>query len=134
MTPLHEQAGGEAAIRAVLEDLYERLFDDPMIGFLFEGHDRRKIVEAQLPFTRRMLGDTSARYEGRSIPDAHASLPILPGHFDRRHKLLADVLEAHRIPPAVREAWLRLDRGLRGAVLRVGQARIGELNDPEAPC
>lgn len=130
---LCDQVGGEDGIRTILDDLYARLFDDPIVGFLFAGHDREQIVRAQTLFTRRMLGDLTADYRGRSIPDAHADLPILPGHFDRRHLLLARVLEEHALPPRVREAWLRLDRGLRGAVLKVGQSRIDALNQPPEP-
>ncbi len=135
MSLLLDQVGGEEVVRAVLDDLYTRLFDDPMVGFLFAGHDREHIVRAQTLFTRRLLGDTRAPYTGKSIPDAHAALPILPGHFDRRHKLLADVLAAHGVPPDARLAWLRLDQGLRTAVLRVGSARAGALNTPDKdPC
>lgn len=124
---------GEPTIAAVLDRLYERLFSDPMVGFLFDGHDRQHIVRMQTLFTRRLLGDTSAEYTGKSIPDAHASLPILPGHFDRRHRLLAETLEASGLPPHLRDAWLRLDRSLRTAVLHAGQHRIDELRSPEAP-
>ncbi len=132
MTPLptlYEQLG-EARLFAVLDDLYTRLFDDPMVGFLFAGHDREHIVAMQMMFTRRLLGDTQAPYTGKSIPDAHATLPILPGHFDRRHRVLAEVLEAHRVPDDVRAVWLRLDQALRPSVLRAGRERISELNAP----
>lgn len=126
--PLIAQVGGPATVRAILDDLYARLFDDPMVGFLFAGHDRARIVEMQLAFTRRMLGD-DVSYDGRSIPDAHEALPILPGHFDRRHHLLREVLVAHRVPDEAREAWLMLDQGLRTAVLKVGRRRIDDLNE-----
>lgn len=124
---LYEQAGGEAGIRAVLDELYTILFDDMMVGFLFAGHDKQRIVEMQTQFTRRLLGDTTAVYEGKSIPDAHASLPILPGHFDRRHHVLKQVLERQSLPEPVRETWLRLDQALRTSVLKVGRARTSEL-------
>lgn len=130
LTSLAEQIGGEPAIRRILEDLYTRLFDDLMVGFLFAGHDKAHIVEMQTVFTRRMLGDLSADYRGKSVPEAHAALPILPGHFDRRHRVLAEVLAAHAVPDEVQRVWLRLDQGLRTAVVRVGQARINELNEP----
>jgi hemoglobin len=124
---LVERAGGEAGIEAILRDLYGRLFADLMVGFLFEGHDRERIIRVQTGFTRRLLGETTAPYEGQSIPAAHAALPILPGHFDRRHHLLRQVLEAHAVDSEVREAWLRLDQALRPAVLRAGEGRIEEL-------
>lgn len=135
MTPIPSlyQQLGEQRLRAVLDDLYARLFDDPIVGFLFAGHDREHIVAMQVLFTRRLLGDTSSPYAGKSIPDAHAALPILPGHFDRRHRVLAEVLDAHAVPDDVRATWLRLDQALRPSVLRVGRERIEELNRPGGP-
>lgn len=126
LTP-YEEMGGEPAVLAVLDELYTLLFDDVMVGFLFAGHDRERIVREQAVFTRRFLGDDTAVYTGKSIPDAHAALPILPPHFDRRHLLLREVLERHGVPERVREHWLRVDLGLRDAVLKVGRARIEEL-------
>lgn len=122
-----EAIGGEPKIRAILDDLYTRLFDDPIVGFLFAGHDKAHLVAMQTVFTRRLLGDRTAVYAGKSIPEAHAALPILPGHFDRRHHLLREVLEAHAVPDFPREFWLRIDRGLRDVILKIGAVRIDEL-------
>lgn len=118
---LFEEIGGEAGLRRVLQTLYDRLFDDVMVGFLFAGKDKAKLIEHQLWFTARFLGGPS-RYEGRSLPDAHAALPILPGHFDRRHHLLREALEEHNVPAAVRDEWLRVDQSLRHAVIKSGAA------------
>ncbi len=111
---------GEAGIRAVLQTLYDRLFDDLMVGFLFAGRDKAKLIERQLWFTARFLGGPN-RYEGRPIPEAHAASPILPGHFDRRHHLLAEALVEHAVPAHVAAEWLRVDASLKTAVLRSGQ-------------
>jgi len=118
---LYDEIGGEQGLRRVLRTLYDRLFDDPMIGFFFAGKDKEKLVEHQLWFTARFLGGPS-RYTGRSLPDAHAALPILPGHFDRRHQILREVLEEHRVPAAVRDEWLRVDQSLKTAVIKSGAA------------
>jgi hemoglobin len=123
VTTLYEAAGGEAKVRAVLTSLYDQLFDDPIVGFLFQGKDKAHIVEQQVAFTCRFLGGPQ-RYEGKSLPEAHASLPLLPGHFDRRHHLLAQALERQHVPETVRLAWLRIDQALRTSVLSIGvQAR-----------
>jgi truncated hemoglobin YjbI len=115
-------AGGLEGMRVILRDFYDRLFVDPMVGFFFAGRDKARLVELQLQFTARALG-ADVVYEGRPMPEAHAGLPpILPGHFDRRHKLLADVLAAHGVPDEAREAWLAYDRSFRRAVLRMGAA------------
>ena len=122
-----EAIGGEPKIREILQDLYTRLFDDAMVGFLFAGHDKAHLVDMQTLFTRRMLGDRTAVYSGKPVPEAHASLPILAGHFDRRHRLLREVLADHGVAPFPRDFWLRIDQGLRDAILKLGAARVEEL-------
>jgi hemoglobin len=119
MTP-YEAIGGEAAVRAVLQALYDQLFVDPMIGFLFQGKDKAHIVEQQLAFTCRFLGGPQ-RYTGKPLPEAHAALPMLPGHFDRRQRLLRLALERHGVPEDVQRAWLGIDESLRGSVLAAGE-------------
>jgi hemoglobin len=116
MPSLYEAIGGEGPVRAVLQSLYDRLFDDAMIGFLFAGKDKAHIVEQQLAFTCRFLGGPQA-YEGLPLPKAHAKLPLLPGHFDRRHRLLEQVLEAQGVPVEVKRVWLQIDSALRPSVL-----------------
>ena len=118
---LYDDLGGEEALRRVLRTLYDRLFDDLMIGFLFAGKDKEQLIEHQVWFTAKFLGGPS-RYEGRSIPDAHAAIPILPGHFDRRHQILKEVLEEHHVPAHVRDEWLRVDQSLRYAVIKSDEA------------
>jgi hemoglobin len=117
MTPYH--AIGEAKVRAVLRSLYDKLFDDPMVGFLFAGKDQAHIVEQQVVFTCGFLGGPH-RYLGKPLPEAHAALPLLPGHFDRRHWLLEQVLSEQEVPEQVRQLWLRIDEGLRPSVMAAG--------------
>jgi truncated hemoglobin YjbI len=127
---LYDDMGGEAALRAVLRTLYDRLFDDVMVGFLFAGKDKERLIEHQLWFTARFLGGPS-RYEGKSIPDAHATLPLLPGHFDRRHHLLKQALAQHQVPAHVAEEWLKVDLSLKTAVLRTGEEARERARRPE---
>lgn len=112
--------GGEAAVRAVLRALYDRLFVDPLVGFLFEGKDKARIVEAQVALTCAFLGGPQ-RYAGRPLPEAHAALPLLSGHFDRRHWLLAETLRACNVPEFAAAEWLRVDQSLRASVLAAGE-------------
>lgn len=120
MSSAYETLGGEASVRAVLEALYDQLFDDPMVGFLFEGKDKAQIVDAQVALTCAFLGGPQ-RYEGRPLPEAHAKLPLLAGHFDRRHWLLAQTLRARGVPESAAEEWLRIDQALRSSVLAAGE-------------
>jgi hemoglobin len=111
---------GQDRVRAILQSLYDQLFVDPIVGFLFEGKDKQHIVEQQLAFTCHFLGGPQ-KYEGKPIPKAHAALPLLPGHFDRRHYLLARIMEDHHVPDDVRRTWLQIDQGLRSSVLVSGE-------------
>jgi hemoglobin len=129
MTTLYEAIGGEAPVRAVIQALYDRLFEDPMVGFLFEGKDKAHLVAQQTAFTCGFLGGPQ-RYEGKPLPEVHAPLPLLPGHFDRRHFLLRQVLEAQGVPEQVRSAWLRIDQGLRASVLATGEEARGKTRMP----
>ncbi len=117
---LWDDAGGEDGVRCVLQRLYEKMFADTMVGFLFQGKTLDTIVEHQVWFTARFLGGPQDRYTGRPMPEAHASLPLLPGHFDRRHHLLRETLEELALPNHVMQEWLRIDEGLRTAVLKTG--------------
>ncbi len=119
---LYEAIGGEAKVREVLQALYDRLFADPFVGFLFDGKDKAHIVEQQLAFTCRFLGGPQ-KYDGLPLPVAHAKLPLLPGHFNRRHHLLAQVLEERAVPEDVKRVWLQnrpIPAAERACILRRG--------------
>jgi hemoglobin len=115
MSP-YEAIGGESRVRTVLATLYDRLFVDPMVGFLFVGKDKARIVEQQVAFTCRFLGGPQT-YEGMPLPRAHAKLPLLPGHFDRRHWLLSQILDECAVPADAKRAWLQIDEALKPSVL-----------------
>jgi hemoglobin len=129
MRTLYEAIGGEEKVRAILQSLYDKLFDDPIVGFLFEGKDKAHIVEQQLAFTCRFLGGPQ-KYEGKSLPAAHAALPLLPGHFDRRHRLLEQTLIEQNVPAEVKRVWLTIDESLRPSVLAAGEATREKTREP----
>lgn len=108
---LFDRIGGDA-LRAVIEDFYRRVFDDVMIGFMFAGKDRARLIEKEWEFAARLLG-ADVPYTGRSMPAAHARVPITGGHFDRRTQILRDVLAAHAVDDDVRAAWLDHVEALR---------------------
>jgi hemoglobin len=120
MKTLYESMGGEPAVRAVIQTLYDALFVDPIVGFLFEGKDKAHLVTQQVAFTCQFLGGPQ-RYEGQPLPQVHAALPLLPGHFDRRHHLLRQALEHNGVPEDVRRVWLQIDQNLRSSVLKAGE-------------
>lgn len=114
-----EALGGRTVLESLVRELYDDLFEDPIVGFLFRGSDKDHIVRMQVEFTAALLGGP-ATYTGRPMPEAHAHLPLLAGHFDRRHLLLAKLLERRAVPASVRERWLAADAQLRTSVLKAG--------------
>ena len=116
MSDLFEQAGGMDGLRAVLRTFYDRVFSDIMIGFLFKGADKERLIEKEAEFAARALGATQVAYTGQTIAKAHAKHPILGGHFDRRLQLLREAWQAHDVPEAVRGAWEAHTHALRAQV------------------
>ena len=111
---LFEQLGGDA-LRAVITDFYERVFADVMIGFLFVGKDRARLIEKEWELAARMLG-ADVRYTGKSMPEAHARVPITGGHFDRRVQILRDALAAHAVAAEIQAVWLGHTEALRAQI------------------
>jgi len=114
-TPLHELAGGEAVLRPLLEDFYDRVFDDVMIGFFFKGKDKVHLVQMELELALHLLG-SDVEYTGRPLPSAHAPHPILGGQFDRRTQILRETMADHDLPAEVQAAWIEHTERLRSQI------------------
>lgn len=114
MPTLFEKIGGDR-LRAVLTDFYDAIFDDVMIGFLFVGKDKQRLIDKEWEFAASMLGG-NVRYTGKGIRAAHARSPILGGHFERRLQLLREALAAHDVPEEVVTAWMEHSERMRHMV------------------
>lgn len=112
--------GGEEGLRRVLIDLYTRIFDDPMISYLFVGKDPTLLIEREFEWTAKALGLDLA-YQGRSMAEAHQRHPIRRGHFHRRNELLNEAMIAHNLPLHCVEWWQAHSQALENAIL--GTAR-----------
>ncbi len=102
-------------LRVVVTEFYRRVFADMMIGFLFIGKDRHRLIQLEWEFVANMLGG-DVEYTGRPIKTAHAKSPILGGHFERRLQILRDVLELHEVDEAVAQRWVGHTLALRSQV------------------
>ncbi len=111
---------GEEVLLGAVTDFYDRVFNDLMIGFLFARSDKDHLIKSLVHYMATHIGKPVERYRGPSIRAAHEAIPILPGHFDRRHQILRETLEEHSIPVHVRKDWLALDLALRDNVIRHG--------------
>lgn len=112
---LFDRIGGEQ-LRAVITDFYDRVFADVMIGYMFEGRDRQRLIDMEWQLTARFLGGED-RYTGKPIREAHAPLRIFIGQFDRRLQILRNTLRDHQVDPAVAQAWIEHQVALRDQVI-----------------
>jgi hemoglobin len=111
-----ETLGGEAGVRPIVDRLIERVSSDLMIGFFFRDADLERVKRHELEWARAHLGGPAA-YSGRPLPEAHAAHPIALGHFERRLKILEEVLIELQVPEGIRAEWLNHDRAQLAAVV-----------------
>lgn len=112
-----ERLGGEPKLRAIIDEFVDRMFDDLMIGFFFRRASRERIKAMEYQHAAEHLGAPLA-YEGRPLREAHAAHKIFGGHFERRKKILSDVLTEHGVPDDIREGWLAHVESLRAHVTK----------------
>lgn len=112
---LFTQLGGEVPLRAIMAEFVAAMTTDPMIGFFFAGVDHARLLEREYQFTAGFLGANVA-YTGRPLRATHAAARIMGGQFDRRKKLLSQVLQRHGLPDDLRAAWLAHVEALRGQI------------------
>ncbi len=94
---LFERIGGVPAIKAAVENFYDRVLADPMLAPFFEGVNMRWLKGRQNAFFIQALGGPAV-YKGRSMRRAHAKLPIEHRHFDQVAAHLVDALTELRVP------------------------------------
>jgi len=114
---LFDRAGGEAALRLVVDDFVERMFADVMIGFFFRNTDRTRLKDLEFQFAARSLG-ADVVYEGRPLQAAHARHPIMGGQFARRVMLLRNACDDHGLLAEARDALLAHVEQLRPLVVK----------------
>ncbi|MFB4316074.1 group 1 truncated hemoglobin [Actinomadura sp. 21ATH] len=94
---IYESIGGEAALVAVMDDLYERILADPALKPFFEGSGIHRLKGRQVEFFAQALGGP-ARYEGRTMKDAHLGRGIGSADFDLVAGHLVAALAAAGVP------------------------------------
>ena len=113
---IYADIGGEKGLSDILQDFYQRMSHDILIGFFFDGKDLAAIAEMQRQFLTRAMGSATS-YAGKPPATAHLALaPILAGHFDRRLRILEDTLRDHRVGEEDIRAWVAFESAFRDSV------------------
>lgn len=117
---LYERLGGEMAIMASTEVLYDKLVSDELTAPFFDGIDMAAQSRKLVAFLTWAFGGPQ-EYRGKPLREAHAKLVAERGlsdvHFDAVAKHLAETLrELETAEPLVTEITSRL-AALREEVL-----------------
>ena len=123
---------GEAKLRAIVTEFYNRVFGDVMIGFMFEGKDKARLIEKEYELVAALLG-ADIKYTGRSMRTAHAAHTIFGGHFERRMQLLRNVFADLAVPSAVATLWLDHAESLRSQITKDRGSECGATTNATPP-
>ncbi|MGE0547908.1 MAG: group 1 truncated hemoglobin [Kofleriaceae bacterium] len=107
---------GAPLLRAVITEFYRRIFDDVMIGFMFQGKDRQHLIDREWELAAAMLGAPGVKYTGRPMRAAHAQHSIFGGHFERRLQILREAMSDLGVDPEVQRAWIAHTESLRAQI------------------
>jgi len=113
---LFEQLGGEPVLRSIIRTFVDRMFSDPMIGFLFRSASRERVADKEYELAAQHLGGDVV-YTGRPIGEVHAPHAILEGQFARRLEILRRTLQEAGVPGGIVQHWLAYTESLRPLVL-----------------
>ncbi|AWB26885.1 truncated hemoglobin [Halococcoides cellulosivorans] len=94
---LYDRLGGEAGIRTVVDDFYDRLVADEKLGPFFDGADLDRLRETQTAFLCEAAGGPQ-RYDGPPVREAHLDVPFEPAHIERAITILSATLADAGVP------------------------------------
>lgn len=127
----YERLGGREALEVLVRAMVDRFFDDFIIGFLFQGHDRERIVRHEVELAAVHLGGP-LRYEGRGLGRVHKPLKINKGHFRRRLAIVRHVLTERGVPSDIVDRWVAHERSLEPSITTDVDC-VEQGADPTAP-
>jgi hemoglobin len=89
---LYDRLGGHDAIRAVVDEFYDRLLADPQLGPFFEDADLEQLRRTQTDFLCEAAGGPEI-YDGPAVREAHLDVPFEPEDIERAVAILYASLE-----------------------------------------
>jgi len=101
--PLYERLGGRPAITAVVTDIVELHFTEPLTAPLTKGVDKAKLVRLVVEWLCQAAGGAE-KYTGRDMVSAHAHLGMTDVHFMAAGEQIMRTLQKYNVPePEIQE-------------------------------
>jgi hemoglobin len=95
--PLYQRLGGRPAIHAVVEDIIELHFTEPLTRPLTQGVDKAKLVGLVVEWLCQASGGAE-KYTGRDMVSAHQHLKMTDVHFMAAGDQIMRTLAKHGVP------------------------------------
>jgi hemoglobin len=113
---LYRRIGGEPAIAAAVDGLYERILADDELASYFSGVDLARLKAHQRAFLASALGGP-VQYRGRPLDDGHRHLAITATAYDKVIDHIVGTLESLDVDPAVIDEVTAAVRSLQPQVV-----------------
>lgn len=104
-------------LRPILEDLYARIFADPLLSPFFHGITRQRSVEKVHSFLQQVFTGNKT-YFGDRPRNAHHWMVISNELFDYREDLLVDCLRRHGLPDHMIARWRKMEEVFRPDIVK----------------
>jgi hemoglobin len=114
---LYEQLGGEPGIEAIVDDFYDRVIADDLLGAWFTAVDHARLRVHLRAFLAVSLGGPEG-YTGRSMRQAHGGLSITQHAFETLLVRFTDALAAAGVEDSVTANVVALVATLRPVVVQ----------------
>jgi len=101
--PLYERLGGRLALQAVVADIVELHFTEPLTKPLCKGVNKEGLIKHVVDFLCQASGGPE-KYTGRDMVTAHLHLDMTDVHFMAAGEQIMRVLAKYNVPePEVQE-------------------------------
>ena len=113
---LYGRLGEREGIRAVVDDFYDRLLDDDLVGPLFDGADVERLRRTQTDFLCEAAGGPET-YDAAPVREAHLHVPFTETHIERAVEHLKASLDAYDVPEEDARKVVEAVASFRGELL-----------------
>jgi truncated hemoglobin YjbI len=104
-------------LMAVLQDFYDRVFQDPRLSSFFEGVTKQRSIEKQYSFIRQILTGEKL-YFGDRPRNAHHWMVISDELFDYRANLMLDCLREHGLAEPMVQRFHEMEEFYRRDIVK----------------
>jgi len=114
---MYEAIGGDAGLRAVVDNFYARLWADDELKGYFNGIEKDELKRHQRMFLTAALGGGDGTYDGQTLPQAHTGLNITDDAFDKVAEHLRLTLTELKVDKSLLQIILGYVEGKRSQVV-----------------